>query len=76
MSYTLEQVRGLLRARIEGAEGLRSLARAWRVSPAYISDVIHERREPGPAILRRLKLVRVTVVTYEPLAAKKAPPPA
>jgi DNA-binding transcriptional regulator YdaS (Cro superfamily) len=39
-------------------------ARKHGVSPAYVSDVINGRREPGPAILDALGIERV--VTYRP----------
>lgn len=40
----------------------QTLARQLGVSPAYISDVLNERKEPGPKILDPLGYERV--VTY------------
>jgi DNA-binding transcriptional regulator YdaS (Cro superfamily) len=39
-------------------------ARSHNLSPAYVSDVINGRREPGPAILEALGIERV--VSYRP----------
>jgi len=72
MSYSGAEVRALLAARVDGARGVRSLARAWQLSPAYISDVLGGRKAPGPAILRKLRLRAVTVVTYEPTRPERA----
>lgn len=34
----------------------KALAREWRISPQYLSDVLLGRRKPGPKILKRLGL--------------------
>lgn len=47
----------------ERAGSLRAFARKIKVSPAYVSDVLHERREPGDAILAPLGLDKRVVVT-------------
>ena len=41
-----------------------AVAKSLDVSPAYLSDVLAGRREPGPKLLRALGLERRTV--YEP----------
>jgi DNA-binding transcriptional regulator YdaS (Cro superfamily) len=35
------------------------------ISPTYLSDVIHGRRDPGPAITDYLKIMKV--IGYEPI---------
>lgn len=52
------QVRGLVKREIIKAGSLRNLAKQWSVSPAYVSDVMLNRRLPGPAILKPLGLQR------------------
>ena len=39
------------------------LAKGLQVTPAYLNDVLNDRREPNEQFLRRLKLVKV--VSYE-----------
>ena len=58
----LDQVRALLRRECDKAGNQAAWAKAHGVSPAYVSDVLVGRREPGDAILRALGLERV--VTY------------
>lgn len=58
-------VRRLILARIDLARMSQAeAARAWRLSPQYLHDVISGRRAPGAKILRALKLRRV--VAYLP----------
>jgi hypothetical protein len=45
-------------ARIGEFPSLRAAARRWRVSAAYLSDLRHGRREPGPKILKALRLTK------------------
>lgn len=52
------QVRDRLKREILKAGSLRNLAKRWSVSPAYVSDVMLGRRNPGPAILKPLGLKR------------------
>lgn len=63
---TADDVRGILKAACEGAGSNRAWAKANDVSPAYVSDVLLGRREPGPAILEPLGLEAVEErhVTY------------
>jgi transcriptional regulator with XRE-family HTH domain len=51
----------ILKARIAKQSG-SAVAKELGVSPAYLSDVMRGKREPGPKILEPLGLVRV--VTY------------
>lgn len=37
---------------------LRAMARAWKVSPAYLSNAIRGKTPPGPALLAHLGLER------------------
>ncbi len=48
------------------AGGVRALAREWKVSPCYISDLLNGRRGPGPSILKPLGLKRVETVEFTP----------
>lgn len=50
--------RRFLEAHIQEFPSLRAAARRWRVSAAYLSDLRHGRREPGPKILRALHLTK------------------
>jgi DNA-binding transcriptional regulator YdaS (Cro superfamily) len=45
-------------------------ARDHNLSPAYVSDVINGRREPGPAILEALGIERVVVYRPKPPASE------
>ena len=58
---TLDDVRKLLRKACESAGSQQAWAEANKISPAYVSDVLVERREPGPAILDALGLKATTV---------------
>lgn len=49
---------GLLRQRAKRAGSQQALAETLGVTPAYLSDVLGGRREPGPKILEGLKLRR------------------
>jgi hypothetical protein len=53
---TLEDVKARLRERIAEAGGASKWARASGCSPSYVSDVLYDRRDPGPAILAALGL--------------------
>lgn len=59
---TLIDVFGRLRKECRAAGGQKAWAEAHGVSPQYVNDVLHARREPGESILRALGLRRV--VTY------------
>ena len=61
---TADDVRALIREEAEYEGGVRALARLWEVSAPYVSDLIHGRRAPGPAILARLGLRREVTVRY------------
>ena len=43
---------------------LREAARTWKLSAAYLSDVLNGKREPGPKILRVVGLEKRVVVRY------------
>jgi transcriptional regulator with XRE-family HTH domain len=47
----------------EGFKTWKDLAKAMGVTPAYMSDLINGRRDPGPRILRQLSFRKV--VQYE-----------
>jgi hypothetical protein len=60
---TLDEVIALLRAECEKAGGQAAWAKAHRVSPAYVGDVIRGRRDPGDGILLPLGVEKC--VTYQ-----------
>ena len=63
---TIDDVRGLLRKSCRAAGSQQAWAEKHKISPAYVSDVLVERRDPGPAILEALGLRAETVyVTIE-----------
>ena len=51
----------------QGAMSLQDYAKRLGCSATYLSDIMCERRDPGPKILRLLKLrrSRTTTITYE-----------
>jgi len=50
--------------RVIATEGSQSAAaRRLSITPQYMSDLLRNRRQPGPALLRRLGLRKI--VTYE-----------
>ncbi|HEV2054676.1 MAG TPA: helix-turn-helix transcriptional regulator [Methylomirabilota bacterium] len=51
----------LLRQRAKRAGSQQALAETLGVTPAYLSDVLAGRREPGPKILEALRLRRQVV---------------
>src|SRR4051812_1628398 len=60
-----QEVVEIVRKEAKRAGGVRPLAREWKVSPCYISDLMNGRRTPGPKILGPLGLERVARVTFE-----------
>lgn len=56
---TEEDVRALLRKRIDELKGRTAFSRRYCVSPSYLRDVLNGDRVPGPAILAPLGLRRV-----------------
>lgn len=62
------RIDGVIRELVSACQrcgGQSAFAKKWGISPAYVSDVINGRREPGPGILIPLGLQRS--MTYEPL---------
>jgi transcriptional regulator with XRE-family HTH domain len=53
--------RTVLRKRLDG-KTQAALAEELGITPAYLSDILNLRREPGPVVLRALGLEKV--VTY------------
>lgn len=49
---TVDDVRTMLRKSCDQAGSLRAWAKEHSVSVAYVSDVLLERRAPGPSILK------------------------
>ena len=67
---TLDDVRELLRQECERAGSQVAWAKAHGMAAAYVSDVIHGRRDPGGKLLDALGLDRV--VTYRKRQAQSA----
>lgn len=55
---TLDQIIRRLRNLAEIAGSQAALAKQIGVTPSYLSDVLTERRDPGPAILSYLGLTK------------------
>ena len=55
----IDEVRALLRRRVDEIGGATAYARRHAVTQVYVSDVLGGRRLPGPAILDALGLRRV-----------------
>ena len=64
---TLDQVRALLRWECEKAGSQKLWADVHGVSPAYVSDVIQGRREPGAMLLDALELELVKMYRRKPV---------
>jgi lambda repressor-like predicted transcriptional regulator len=67
-AYTVRNLIDMLEKRIEGAS-LRSVSKELGVSAAYLSDVLHGRRQIGPKLARALgfrrRVAKTTIVTFE-----------
>jgi len=55
-------VKAVIAGRIKRAGSMRRLARELGVSAAYISDVMRDKRNPGPAILDPLGIECVATI--------------
>jgi transcriptional regulator with XRE-family HTH domain len=60
---TKQQVQKLIRDRVEELGSQLAVAEAAGVSAAYISDILNDKREPGPTVLTWLGLEAQTVYT-------------
>ena len=56
---THDELIDLIRVAVKAAGSQRALARQWSVAPAYITDLLHGLRDPGPKILDALGYERV-----------------
>ena len=63
-AMTLEDVRAVLRQACIDAGSQQAWAEKYKISPAYVSDVLVKRREPGPAILKALRIKIETNYIY------------
>jgi transcriptional regulator with XRE-family HTH domain len=62
---TKQQVQKLIRDRAEQLGSQLAVAEAAGVSAAYISDILNDKREPGPTVLTWLGLSARTVYVEE-----------
>ena len=62
----------ILRKRLE-SDSLRSVARQLDISAAYLSDIMANKRKPGPKVLTALGLERKVerVISYRRKTSKK-----
>jgi transcriptional regulator with XRE-family HTH domain len=60
---TKQQLLKLLWKKVDEAGSQKQLAEQFKISPAYLNDVLNERREPGKSILDALGIKKV--VSYE-----------
>lgn len=58
----------MLEKRVKSAGSAYKVAAALDITDSHLSDVLSGRRDPGPSMLKALKLERV--VTYRTAAAK------
>jgi hypothetical protein len=65
----LEDVYHLIEKARDEAGGGSALARAWNITPQYVTDLLHRRRTPGEAVLKHLGLRQV--VRYESYAQNR-----
>lgn len=61
---TEAEMRTVLAAAVKAIGSLRSAAKVWDVSPAYLSDCLNGRRSPGPAVLNPLGYERRVSIRY------------
>jgi hypothetical protein len=68
-----DEVLQIIQNHLAGVASLRSLARKWGISAAYLSDVLRKKRYPGKKILKHLGLVGHVrrVHTFEARRAEK-----
>ena len=64
---TLEEVRDDLRFMANDMSTHAALAKKIGISPAYLCDILEGRRNPGPKVLRFMKLKKI--VGYTPCSA-------
>lgn len=50
---------------VQGSGGISSLARLWKISPSYLSDILNKRRRAGKKVLKEMGLKRITTVQTE-----------
>jgi hypothetical protein len=70
VNMTEDDVVNLIRRNIQRAGSLRALAREWKITPSYLSDLTNGRRAPGPAVLVPLGLEEIRIITYRKRDAK------
>lgn len=58
---TRDELTELIRAAARKAGSQRALARGWKVTPAYITDLLKGLRDPGPRILAAMGYERVVL---------------
>jgi hypothetical protein len=61
---TLDEVLALLQSECDKLGSRRQWALRIGVTPQYLSDVLNRNKEPGPKVLRALRLKRLPT-TYE-----------
>lgn len=67
MPFDIGEVLQSIQGHVKRAGSLRNLAKMWKVTPAYLSDILLGRRQPGPKVLRNMCLVarkKVSILYY------------
>lgn len=57
---TAQNLRDMLQRAVNDYGGQTAWAKDNGIPPSVVSDVLHAKRDPGPAVLRALGLVKVT----------------
>lgn len=60
---TQDELIQMLYQKVRAAGSQKKLAKLLGITPAYLGDILHGRRDPGKSILSALKLERI--VRYE-----------
>lgn len=57
-----DEVRARLQVYVSEHGGVQVVAKRWKCSRQYIYDVLNDRRNPGPLMLKKFGLRRVRIV--------------
>jgi hypothetical protein len=57
-TFSPDTFRGYIQRRVDLAGSQKQAAHDWHISCQYLNDVLHQRREPGPTLLKALGFYR------------------
>lgn len=63
LPLTVAEVRTVLRAKIRKAGSMRKAAKQLGITAAYLCDIMHGRRDPGPRVAKALRYRREVRIT-------------